>query len=382
MEQQDEKYLDDINHDEEDTFETKRDLVIKKIKKRRIIFTALLACEAMLLVLAILGTIAFFYIKSLTYDNMNTGTVVFDDDDVKVNEDLPEDVKIATEKYTTIMLYGVDARNNRDLVKDANADTDIIVVIDNDTYEVKMVSVLRDTFMSMTNGKYRKLTDIYSGWGVKESLESVNRNFDLRITKYVAVNWKSLADAINMLGGLDIDLTTAEINNMNSLLPSVRDATGLDSYPITGTTGTYHLDGVMSVCYARVRHVGTDHDIGRASRQRIVITKMLESAKEHSIGELTDICEEVFPGIATNLTFSEILGMMMNVLKYNIGDQTVFPFKYVDQEDKVTAYVYCNTLVDNVTQLHTFLYGSENYSPSGTVQLISEYIKTYRKEHP
>ena len=305
--------------------------------------------------------------------------------DVQTNADIPKEVVEASKGYTTILLYGVDARNNKDLLKDANADTDIICCINNDTYEVKLVSVLRDTYMQTTVGKYKKLTDIYAAYGVKESMETVNRNFDLAISKYVSVNWKSVAQAIDLLGGIDMDLTEKEIRNINSLMPEVMKTTGIQSYPISGSDGTYHMDGVQSVCYARIRNVVVNHeghDIGRATRQRKVISKMLEAAKGASLSQLNEVCNQVFPGISTNIELTEILSMAMNVGKFTISDQALFPFEYIDQQDLKTAYVYCNTLSSNVAELHSFLYGLDGYTPSKTVSEISDYITQYRKEHP
>jgi len=353
----------------------------QRLKKRKKKFKIILGFEIGFIVILAIAAGLFFFIKSKTYGNLNTDAVDFKREEIVINDDISEKVLKHSERYTTIMLYGVDARNNKDLVKDANADTDIIVCIDNETGDIKLVSVLRDTFLSMTSGKYRKLTDIYAGWGVKESLQTINMNFDLAITQYVTVNWKSVAVACDLLGGLDIDLTTAEIKNMNSLLPSVKEATGLYSDPITGTDGTYHLNGVMCVCYARVRYVG-QHDIKRAERQRILIGKALDAAKQCSLSQLNDICEQVFPGIATNLTFGECIELLTQIGDLNISEQGLFPYDYVDQDNLTTAYVYCTTLEENVVQLHHFLYDDYEFIASGTVKNISEHITEYRHEHP
>ena len=355
----------------------------KKNKKRYVI---ILILEILLLLVLGAGILAWITInKKMDMIQTLPAEEAFVPAEVQTNPDRPEAAVQASKGYTTIMFYGVDARNNKDLLKDANADTDIICCINNDTYEVKLVSVLRDTFLETTSGKHRKLTDIYAGYGVRESLETVNRNFDLAITKYVAVNWKAVANAINLMGGLEMEITTKEIKNINSLMPEVTKTTGISSYPITGETGTYHLDGIQAVCYARIRNVVVNdegHDIGRATRQRKVISAMLAQAKTLSLSELNTLCNEIFPGISTNIELSEILGMAVNLNKYSIADQGLFPFEYIDQQNLTTAYVYCNTLTRNVSELQYFLYGVEDYEPSRTVQEISEYITEYRHEHP
>ena len=98
---------------------------------------------------------------------------------------------------------------------------------------------------------------------------------------------------------------------------------------------------------------------------------------------MKEIVDEMMPGIGTNCTTAEILGMITDIGSFNVVQQSLFPFTYVDQERNLTtAYVYCDTLSENVTLLHKFLYGYINYQPSNTVEEVSEYITSYRKEHP
>ena len=145
----------------------------------------------------------------------------------------------------------------------------------------------------------------------------------------------------------------------------------------------YYMDGVQVVTYARIRSVG-HHDLTRAERQRTVITAMMEKAQTLSIGKLTDICETIFPGISTNLTLSEILSLAMDITSYTMGETSRLPQDgmYQDQYDKGPAYVYYDSLIDNVAWLHEFLYGITDYEPSETVQEINDYIYEYMEENP
>ena len=216
-------------------------------------------------------------------------------------------------------------------------------------------------------------------YGVQEALETINRNFDLNITEYVTVNWYAVAETIDLMGGLDIEITDKEAAAINQFLWETSKSTGIASSNVDVYEGVHHLDGIQSTTYARVRNVG-HHDITRAERQRKVISLMLEKAKQSSIGTLNDICNTVFPNISTNLTLSDILSLASDVASYKIADQGLFPYKYWDQSGG-HYYVYCNTLTENVDQLHTFLFGNEDYTPSSTVQTISDYILDYRSEH-
>ena len=278
----------------------------------------------------------------------------FKKEEIQTNENIPDSVKQAKEKFTTILLFGVDSRSNTNLTSaGANADTDIIACINNETKEVKLVSVLRDSFFETTEGKHGKLTDIYSQHGVKEAIQTVNRNLDLTIDQYVTVNWKAVADTINMMDGLDLELSSAEVKALNQYIGEVIDVTGLDSEKVDVNDGyesdqvkedgnlMYHLDGVQALTFARIRSVG-HHDLTRAERQQDVISAMMAKAKTLSVGQLQDIVETIVPGISTNLTLSDILGLVLDVNDYTMGEKTRIPFDnmYRDQEDKGPAYVY------------------------------------------
>lgn len=366
--------------------EAKAQAVAKNRKRRHKKYVILLAVEIAALLIVSLLAVGFFYIKS-RYDVMTVQDqdISFERHDIKTNEGIDDKLDEINEKYQLIMAYGVDARNNTDLLKDANADTDIIVCINKETKQVKLVSVLRDSFLCMTNGKYRKLTDIYAGYGVKESIETINKNFDLNITQYVTVNWKALAKAVDILGGIDVEVTNAEIRQINEYGKEVSKVTGYKYREMSSGSGERHLTGEQAVAFARIRNVtidGEGHDIARATRQRKVINAMLVAAKDAGISELNNLLSEVLPMAATNISFSEALSLASDVGSYTISDQATFPFDYVDQSNLTTAYVYYKTLVSNVSDLHALLFGDENYQPTSTVQNISSYIDQYRRDHP
>ncbi|MBP5291645.1 MAG: LCP family protein, partial [Lachnospiraceae bacterium] len=179
-------------------------------------------------------------------------TINFVEGEIEANVLESEAVAIQ-EKYTTIMFFGVDARDNTSLVVDANADTDIICCINNETKEIRLVSILRDTFLETSSGKHGKLTAHYAAYGVKEALNTINRDFDLMIGNYVTVNWKAVADTIDLMGGMDIEMSAAEGKAINQFIWEVIDATGIQSHKVSETGGMYHLDGVQTVTYARIR---------------------------------------------------------------------------------------------------------------------------------
>jgi len=371
-----------------------------------------------LLVLAAIGAGIFLFIRS-KFNRMGQEEETFDRDDVYVNttaaptseaeidtaeaseEESREDGNqkkkktVATtaaqtttaaasgeKSYTTFVVYGVDARNTTDLERDANADSTMICVIDNDTSEIKICSVLRDILVETPSGYRTKLTNVYAGYGVKESLGTINKCLDLSITQYVTVNWTALATAVNALGGIDVELTEAEINYINYNNEGMGRRVGIESDPIEYVgDGLYHINGVHAVMHAANRSVGM-HDISRAERQRTIMKAMLKQAKSCSLSQLNDAVNAVLPYVSTNLTLTEILSMAVRVADYDITETATFPYTYVNQEDLTSALVYCNTLTSNVIQLHKFLYGVEAYEPNEMVYQVDDYIQSYRASHP
>jgi len=345
------------------------------------------------------GAVGLIYLNKV-YNLRATEAEDFEESDVYVNPELFEteeetetvvhnevvDIKPqATEDesdYTMIMIYGVDTTSKSDTAQYGNGDSEIICCINNDTKEVKLVSLLRDTFVETTTGKHNKLTDIYSAYGVKESMGTINKCFDLQITKYVSINWTMMAKAVNALGGVDIQLSSAEIAYIQRAMPPYTTMTGVPHEELVDKgPGVYHLDGIAALAHAANRTIG-QHDISRAQRQRTILKAMLAQAKTCSFEELNNAITEIMPGISTNLGLVKILDMALDVKKYTISESTVFPFDYRDQNNLRTAYVYCTTLSENVTQLHEYLFGDTNYKPTSTVESVSDYITSYRKEHP
>ncbi|MBR6270874.1 MAG: LCP family protein [Lachnospiraceae bacterium] len=376
----------------------------KPAKKRKKRFIVLLAVEILAVLAIASGAFLYFYFIKGTHDQM-TEKVDFKQDDIIINteENVSKHFDTVSEKYTLIMLYGVDSRSDLDntLTKESNADSEILACIDNETGEVKLVSIHRDTFVKTTTGKKNKLTNIYCSYGVQESLGTINMNLDLNIKQFVTVNWKAVVKAVNLLDGLDLDLTRSEVRAINKFGPHTGKVTGYtyhyldpDDYSYSGDkkTASVHLDGVQAASYARVRNVAKENDegesehddIARASRQRIVIEAMLEKIKKNfSLGLLDDFKREVIPYIATNIELSDLIGMVSNASRYSIGSQTMFPFKdmYKDSSNQSKAYIYCDTLTENVTKLHEFLFGTVGYEPSSAVKELSDFITEYRYDH-
>ena len=337
----------------------------KKKGKKKIL---LLVFE--LLLLLILLAVAWLY--NSTFNRIDYEKQM-DDTEAGINGDIDsEKLEILKEGYTTIALFGLDNRSSNNY-KSGNSDTIMIANIDNKTKQVKLVSVYRDTYLNIGDGKLSKANAAYAHGGATQAVQMLNSNLDLAITDYVCVDWAALVQAIDALGGIDIEITQAEMNSINKYLHDVDKVTGLTTSLVT-QYGNVHLDGSQATTYARIRKLAGD-DYKRASRQRIVIQAMLTKAKTSDISTLTKICNVVFDDIKTTLTMSEILYLMKDVASYDIVSTTGFPFDLTNARLTGTGdTVVPASLASNVTELHSYMFEDQSYTVSNTVQSISDTI--------
>lgn len=333
-------------------------------KKRMMIF----GIEIAVILILVLG---FWVVSKL--DKLQKPKV--DPEKVEVNDTIQESTLQSMKGYTTVALFGLDTRQAGQLGSGNRSDTVIIASINNDTKEVKLVSVYRDTYLDLTNGKFNKCNGAYSAGGPQQAMSMLNKNLDLDIQYYISVDFAAMTKAIDLLGGIDIDVDDTEIEHLNNYIVETSEVTGVKTTPLT-KTGLQTLDGVQATSYCRIRYTAGD-DFKRTERQREVIMQIVSKAKTMDISQVNDIIDAVFPLAATNYTNDELLAMAPQLLTYDIVDTTGFPF------DKAAATVKGKgscvipvNLEENVKQLHEYLFGTTDYQPSDEVKAISSQITT------
>lgn len=333
-----------------------------KKKKRFIIF----GIEIFLLVVLVAG---FYVVRQL--DRIQKPIV--DPEQVQVNEDLPEETVKTMSGYTNIALFGLDTRTPGQLGKGNRSDTIIIASINNDTKEVRLVSVFRDTYLDLANGKYNKCNGAYSAGGPEQAMTMLNKNLDLDIKYYMSVDFAALTETVDLLGGIMIDVDESELEHLNNYTVETSKVTGVETQKLT-QTGLQLLDGVQATSYCRIRYTAGD-DFKRTERQREVIMELVNTAKKADITEINEIINAVFSKIATNYTNEEILQMAPEMLGYDIVDTQGFPFDRAagNVSGKGSCVIPVN-LAENVRQLHEYLFGNYSYTPSDEVQAISDKI--------
>lgn len=375
----------------------------KKKKKRKVLRTVLgfIIVNAILLFLAIKyvpGTKSFLLTNCggsllkcvLSEDAYNN---IFDDefdkDDILINEGVDRN---KFKGYYTIALFGIDARDGK-MDAGVNADSIILVNINQDTGEVLMSSIYRDTWLRMQskNGDevYRKINSAFSTGGAKGAINTMNTNFDLHISDYVTVNFQGLATIIDMLGGLDMTITDDEKYYINQYLDENIAVTGMDSEDVE-KSGNVHLNGLQAVAYCRIRYCtyyapdGTQlsNDMGRTARQRYVLSLMVDKAKSAGVSKVMDIAEAVFSGekkiIKTSIPYDDMMDMIPTFIEFKLGETKGFPFTYDFPKQSLTngqSALVPGGLVYNVRKLHEFFYGDTNFIPSDNVIEIDAKLK-------
>lgn len=317
--------------------------------------------------------------------------VKIDEESIAVNEEVKQEMEAATEKkeenkFTgvyNIAFFGVDSRDGS-LGKGNRSDTIMICSVDMDTHEIRLVSIYRDTYLNVGNDTFRKCNVAYALGGPEQALSMINMNTDLYLTDYVTVGFEGLKEAVDALGGVQIDVAEEEIEHLNnyqiSMVGESSDGVnftataGVDYIPVT-KPGLQTLNGLQATAYCRIRHVG--NDFARTERQRTLITAMLEKAKTASVGELTAAIDVVLPHVNTSVDIEEVIGVLGMVGDYKVTVSEGFPF--TDQLNGANigtegSCIVATSLEENVIRLHELLFAEEDYEPSKELKSFSEQI--------
>lgn len=342
---------------------SRRQTTRKQKQKRKVVIVII-----ELLVLLLLLSVLYVAVK---LSRVKHETVV--KENLEISE-LDEHTEEAMEGYTTFAVFGLDNRSNGNF-DSGNSDVIMVVSIDNKTKDVKIASVYRDSYLEVTeNGTYGKINSALArNHGAEGLISALDKNLDLNITDYVTVDWYAVVQAVDLLGGVDIELTSDEATLVNRYGAEAEGVTGVQSSR-TAKDGMNHLDGIQALSYARIRHLAGG-DFARTERQRIVVAAMLEKAKKSDVATLNKMVDEMLPNISTSLSTTEILSLAKDVFSYNLGDTTGFPSE--NQCKTITGAGSCVIpvdLVNNVSTLHQFLFENTSYVPSKVLTEISNNI--------
>ncbi|MCI8599128.1 MAG: LCP family protein [Lachnospiraceae bacterium] len=336
-------------------------------KQRRIKLIGILAAELMLILVLGVGVWGLNKLDKIQDLGVNAK-------DVQMNTDMDNATEEVLKGYTNIALFGIDTREMGDLGAGNRSDTILIASINNETKQVKLVSVYRDTYLNRADDTYGKCNAAYRSGGPNQAMAMLNTNLDLNIQYFVSVDFLALIRTINLLGGIDVDVQDSEWEWVNNYMYETTYVTGEFGEFLEGP-GLQTLSGLQATAFCRIRATAGD-DYRRTERQRMVLTLIAEKAKKASLSTINDIINEVFPLIATNIPKAEMISMAASMMSYEIGETTGFPELRENVKINKADIVAPADLEANVKELHKFLFDEDDYYPSPTVIKFSEKIST------
>ncbi len=321
----------------------------------------ILALLVLLLAALIVGIVAYSYMNSLV-DQMHEPTS--EDYDLSL---------VDVDGYINILLLGVDSRD-MDNIKGTRSDMIMIASINKDTYDVKLTSVYRDTYLKLGDtSTYDKITHACVYGGPEMTMKSLNQAMDIDLASYIVVNFKTVADVVDAVGGITVDVQDYEIYQLNKYTKQTANNIGKKDYSLVTSAGEQTLEGVQAVSYGRIRK-GVGDDFKRTERMRIVVSKVLEKVKTMSFSDVKEIIDMAVPQVQTNLTMNDILALGIRLPKYSISSGAGWPYQWTTGTINKISYVFPNGMATNTIEFHQDVFGQEDYTPSATVTAISNEI--------
>ena len=300
------------------------------------------------------------------------GEVVIDESQLEINENLPDHV-------VNILLLGID--NRQDVTEGGRSDAMLICSINTQDGSIKLTSIARDTAVEVPGYKSKKRLNTAFKFGSKDgdiakgaelAMKTVNRNFQMNIERYVVVNIHGLADIIEALGGVDMELTKGEAQAINYELHVKEPMDDVQRDKLEVADGVQHLDGMEAVTYGRIRNLQGQNDLNRNERQRKLLEALLKKVMEDmDITKFLNLIETALPYGKTNLTADELLSLGMTVLSGSAmqnlasGGEVVGQFGipmekqygYREFNGESLVYISDKRMQTTLTAMQEFIYG-------------------------
>lgn len=303
----------------------------KRKKKRRVVITTIIVIIA-------LFSVGFFTLYSklnkMKRNDINDKNLEISD---KFNKNSVNYSDIFGE-IENIALLGVD----EEVDGIQRSDALMIGTLDNNHKKLKLTSLMRDTYVNIPGHGYDKLTHAYAYGGAELTLATINKNFDLNITDYVAVDFTQLEEIIDAIGGVTLDLDDEAIGYLNEYLEYVYGFYGQPMKAVKRSSdGLVHLNGFEALGYSRNRNT-PDGDFGRTERQRNLMDAMFQKISSFGVAKLASTMTKLLPYVETSLTNTEILALGTQVLSlgnFNIEQQR-FPRDEYSQNSMINEVFY------------------------------------------
>lgn len=338
-----------------------RVFMIKKMdksKKNNIIKKMLLSL-GIVVILSIAGS---FYVTNIYLGGINIVKLTATEEELNIKPELADN----SSDIINIALFGIDTR--ADDYDGSRADSIIIASLDLKHKKIKLASIMRDTFVSIPGEQYDKINHSYAYGGPELTIKTINENFDMDIKDYMTVNFSALEKIVEAVDGIEIDVKDYEIDEINEC----------DSVTKVTTAGLQTLNGLQALSYTRIRYSG-DGDYERSQRQRTVVQNVINKVlKNKSLPQALALIEILSPYTQTSLDKGELVSLGTTV--FTSGTRTMEETR-LPLDGQGTGglwdgiyYLKPNTLSENVSYLHDFIYEETGYIPSPRVEEISNTI--------
>lgn len=229
-------------------------------------------------------------------------------DDSQSDDGKPKDEPIKlkfSDDVLNVLLIGTDARTSD---YRGRSDSMILVSINKETEEIVMTSIMRDVYLKIPGKGYNRINASYAYGGADLLIQTIEQNFKIRIDKFVQVDFQSFEKVVEAVGGVSIPINSSEITVMKQF------GSDMNGKPFSGA-GTYKLNGKQALAYSRIRYVGHS-DFERTQRQRRVLDEIIKSAKNLSIGELSDSLDVILPLVTTDFKKGELIDLILGSVSY------------------------------------------------------------------
>jgi len=215
-----------------------------------------------------------------------------------------------------VLLIGEDTREEN-ISEASRADSAIIASINIDTGTIHLTSILRDLYVYYEvngEGMYGKINESASQGGIKAYIETLQRIYKIAIDGYAIVNFASFPKIIDALGGVDISITDAEINEINNNPYRYGDAGDVSiTKNFEGNEGVMKLDGLQALAFCRIRKI--DSDNARADRQKTVLTEILNKTRSAGTVDTVKVVNQLSQYVKTSYSKKEIIALGNTALR-------------------------------------------------------------------
>ncbi|MGL5354343.1 MAG: LCP family protein [Clostridium sp.] len=337
-----------VDNDEDNTSNENNNIKGVKWKKVGKIFVSIL------LGLFIIITSGYFYIRSKIYtgDDLSNKVEIVTTTNDSENSQTPKTDFKEVHGITNILLIGADGRGENDTPK---SDSIIIATLDNNNKKIKLTSLYRDTLVNIPGYGQQRINASYELGGTKLLIETIKQTYDIKIDKYLTIDFKGFEAIIDQIGGIEVDVKDYQLTELNKY---IGESTGGNDCPVT-KTGIQTLNGKQALSYSRIRK-GVGDDYARTERQREVLFQVAEKLKTTNPTKYFGIMKSMLNYIDMNFEPIEALNMAYTIYKFPtlVTEQMSIPVQDITVDKKIAGLgdVLVMDKFENTRILHGFIF--------------------------